>query len=203
MIAFTTFSDALMAAFASRSHEWLDWEIREHETARFVARGEPGSDALLEPSVPKWRVSVSVSVPTKNDATMGHSQIDVDPHIASPSQLVTELLDRAARNETARFRVTPWNEASAPNARDTTLPQDGESLLAEIAALVKTSCPDRAWTAHLERPHQRLRNSRGLVTETFETEISVQVGASRVFTSHRWDRTALANALSNLDGKIP
>jgi hypothetical protein len=186
---FLPFSDALMAAFASRPHEWSDWEIREthehlHETSRAPQQ------AILH-SPPRTRLRVSASVLIAEGERCSFRRLVCDPEVASPSQTASELLrpsTPAPLIEGLRFRA--WNDG--PDHRwdhpfETELLRDPGAWLLRIENRLAEVPATLGWLARGSVREQRIRNSRGLRAQFTDTEVLARVGARTVYAAAALD----------------
>ena len=105
---FLPFSDAVMAAFASRSHEWMFWEIRECQRAE-----DPGAPI---------QVLISLSLPGIGEgAQLRNGQRLCDPQKESPSECVSQVIRAAISGK--RSAVPPLKTIRVRDSRGISLPQ--------------------------------------------------------------------------------
>lgn len=186
-----------MAALASRSHEWLEWEIRECDES--IYRQPTGSTPESEDTVhdPRQTVTLSISLPATQRGQMGHAAASYRPESASPSESVSELIKRAAQTEVAEFHFSSWeqNTSAGSNKFDPQAATDPLGTLRAVLGEIESTRQKQSGQARLTVRTFRVKNSRGFNASFGETELTVTLGAHTVFNSHRWDVNALRKAL--------
>lgn len=195
---FLVFSDALMAALASRSHEWSQWEIRECQENVSILRGEPTGRPPEHAERHSAYVILSVNVPGSRPGQMGHAALRLDPQNDSPSDAVSRALTQAVSAEMATFDFPDWREghAARPAAEiEAAFLSDPRAWIEGLAA--ELSSAGEAWRIEGVARRFQIRNSRGFNATLTETELSVRVGTRTLASGARLDRVRLRALLSN------
>lgn len=197
-IAFSPFADAAMAALASRSHEWIEWELREHDDTLYQLES---SDRGIEPLTESHSsvVDLTVRVPVEAAEQIGEARLRLDPRASSPWTSVVRALTEATSKLRPRVSFANWRAASqlrqaAPVDRE--LVTRSGVYLEELAARLQRKVP----ALHLEGllRQVRVRNSRGLVASFAETEIRLNSGARTIFQGVAYDPKVVEERLRKL-----
>lgn len=198
-IAFSPFADAAMAALASRSHEWLEWEIREHDDTLYQLESSErdGVDPLTESHSAALDLTVRVEVPAPGQ--VGEARLHLDPRAESPWESVVRALAGAPAGLRPRLAFTDWRSASAlrqPAPVDRELVTRSGAYLEELATRLARKAPALRLEGLLRQV--RVRNSRGLTASFAETEIRLKSGAVTIFQGIAYDPKIVEERLRKL-----
>lgn len=187
-ITFSPFADAAMAALASRSHEWVEWEIREHDDTLYQVEssGRNGVEPLTESHASA--LDLTVRVPTDTPKQIGEARLHLDPRAESPWESVVRALAEAPRGLRPHVALANWRSAStlrqaAPVDRE--LVTRSGAYLEELARDLLRKAPTLRLEGLLRQV--RVRNSRGLTAAFAETEIRLKSGAATIFQGIAYD----------------